>query len=72
MTPEYRTQIKKNFTKYVIPSVASLWVYTIYTMVDGMFVAKGVGPTALAAINIVMPLTNIAFAFFILKLSFCL
>ena len=62
MTIEDRAQIKQQFTRYVIPSVASLWVYTIYTMVDGMFVAKGVGSNALAAVNLVMPLINIAFS----------
>lgn len=62
MTIEGRTEIRKQFAKYAIPSVASLWVYTIYTMVDGMFVAKGVGANALAAVNLVMPLINIAFS----------
>lgn len=52
--------------KYVVPSVAAMWVYTIYTMVDGMFVARGVGTTALAAVNISMPFINTAFALGIL------
>ena len=52
--------------KYVVPSVAAMWVYTIYTMVDGMFVARGVGTTALAAVNISMPFLNTAFALGIL------
>ena len=43
-----------------------MWVYTIYTMVDGMFVARGVGTTALAAVNIAMPFINTAFALGIL------
>ena len=52
--------------KYVVPSVAAMWVYTIYTMVDGMFVARGVGTTALAAVNVSMPFINTAFALGIL------
>ena len=43
-----------------------MWVYTIYTMVDGIFVARGVGKEALAAVNISMPLINVAFALGIL------
>lgn len=66
MTKKTKKEIKNRFLKYVIPSVAAMWVYTIYTMVDGMFVARGVGTTALAAVNISMPFINTAFALGIL------
>ncbi len=58
--------IKQKFFKYAIPSVVSMWIFTIYTMVDGMFVAKGVGETALAAVNLSMPLINVTFGLSIL------
>lgn len=61
-----KTEIKRKFFSYALPSVAAMWVYTIYTMVDGMFVARGVSTTALAAVNIAMPLINTAFALGIL------
>ena len=61
-----KTNIKRQFFGYALPSVAAMWVYTIYTMVDGMFVARGVGTTALAAVNIAMPFINTAFALGIL------
>ncbi|WP_331836858.1 MATE family efflux transporter [Erysipelothrix piscisicarius] len=32
-------------------------------MVDGMFVGKGVGPQALASVNLSMPYINMIFAF---------
>lgn len=57
-----KDEIKKKFISYVIPSIASLWVYTIYTMVDGVFVGRGIGPEALAAVNIAMPFINFTFA----------
>lgn len=63
---EEKSYIKKKFFSYALPSVAAMWVYTIYTMVDGMFVARGVCTTALAAVNIAMPLINTAFALGIL------
>mgnify|MGYP002755105299 FL=1 len=66
MTKDAKKDIKNRFMKYVVPSVAAMWVYTIYTMVDGMFVARGVGTTALAAVNISMPFINTAFALGIL------
>ncbi len=54
--------MRKKFLKYAVPSVLSMWVYSLYTMVDGIFVAKGVGETALAAVNISMPFVNAVFA----------
>lgn len=54
--------MKKQFFNYVIPSVMAMWVFSIYTMVDGIFVGHGVGPTALAAVNISMPFINFIFA----------
>jgi len=49
-----------------VPSVLAMWIYSIYTIVDGIFVAKGVGENALASINISMPFINASFAIAIL------
>ncbi len=54
--------LKSTFLKYVIPSILSQWVYALYTMVDGMFVAKGVGPEALTAVNLSTPFLQLLFA----------
>ncbi len=62
MTRNKKLYIRSKFANYVLPSVAAMWVYTIYTMVDGIFVARGVSKEALAAVNISMPLINVAFA----------
>ncbi|MGB5824723.1 MAG: MATE family efflux transporter [Proteocatella sp.] len=56
-----KTKIKI-FLNYVIPSIVAMWVFSIYTMVDGIFVANFVGPTALASVNIAMPTINLIFA----------
>ncbi|MCC5910547.1 MAG: MATE family efflux transporter [Clostridiaceae bacterium] len=56
------TELTKRFFKYLVPSVSALWFFAIYTMVDGIFVGKGVGPLALAAVNISMPFINSVFA----------
>ena len=54
--------LRTRFLKYMGPSVVAMWVFSLYTMVDGIFVAKGVGETALAAVNISMPFINFIFA----------
>lgn len=57
---------KKQFFKFVIPSVVSMLVFNLYTMVDGIYVARLVGEHALSAVNISMPYVNFIFAFSIL------
>lgn len=58
--------LKSQFKKYVIPSVSAMWVFSLYSMVDGIFVSKGVGSEALAAVNISTPYINTIFALSIL------
>lgn len=60
------TSLKKDFMRFIVPSVAAQWVFTLYTMVDGIFVAKGVSETALTAVNIAMPYTMALFSVSIL------
>ncbi len=57
-----KSYLTKNFFKYLVPSVTAMWFFSIYTMVDGIFVGKGVGPIALAAVNLSMPYINGVFA----------
>lgn len=47
--------LKCDFLKFIIPAIVAQWVFTLYTMVDGMFVARGVSETALAAVNLSFP-----------------
>lgn len=56
----------KQFIRYLGPSVAAMWVFSLYTIVDGIFVSKGVGELALAAVNISMPFINFIFAISVL------
>lgn len=44
------------------PRLASLMVFSLYSIVDGLFVAKGVGEFAMAAVNLAVPFTNILFS----------
>lgn len=54
--------LKKQFFKYLVPSVTAMWIFSLYIMIDGIFVSRGVGETALAAVNIAMPFVNFIFA----------
>ena len=54
--------LKKKFFKYLFPSVTAMWIFSLYTMVDGIFVSRGVSEIALAAVNISMPFINFIFA----------
>lgn len=53
--------LRTKYIKFVLPSIASMWAFSLYTMVDGIFVARGVGETALAAVNLSMPFTSFVF-----------
>lgn len=52
----------KEFLKYAVPSVIGMMVSALYIVVDGIFVGKGVGASALASINIALPITTLMIA----------
>ena len=58
--------LRRRFFQFVIPSIVSMWIFSLYTMVDGMFVSHGVGERALAAVNLSMPFTSLVFTLGIL------
>nr|WP_307989644.1 MATE family efflux transporter [uncultured Niameybacter sp.] len=51
----------KEFFKYAIPSALAMFISSLYTVIDGIFVGQGVGDMALAAVNIVLPFTVMLF-----------
>lgn len=57
-----KDSLTKIILKYGIPSILTMWIYSLYTIVDGIFIGKFLGANEIAAINIVMPYTNISFA----------
>ena len=54
--------LKARFLKFILPSMAAQWIFALYTMVDGMFVARGVSEEALSAVNIASPYINFLFS----------
>lgn len=60
-----KTRTKKLF-KFVIPAIIGQVCFFLFTIVDGIFVGRGVGDTALGAINIVMPFVMVVNAVYLL------
>jgi putative MATE family efflux protein len=58
--------LRGKFFAYAVPSVAAMWVFSFYSMVDGFFVSLADGPLALASVNIAMPFVNALFGISIL------
>ena len=54
--------LTSDFFRFIIPSLLAQWVSCLYTMVDGIFVAKGVSETALSAVSIAMPFVMFLFS----------
>lgn len=50
---------KKQFYQFVIPSIGAMLVTGLYFVVDGIFVGRGIGTGALAAVNIAVPYISI-------------
>ena len=57
-----KKSILKTIFKYAIPNVISMWIFTLYTMVDGIFISRFVGSNALAGVNLALPLINFIFS----------
>lgn len=52
----------RQFFRFTIPTILSMVAFSLYTLVDGIVVAKGVGETALAAVNLSSPYNSFLFA----------
>lgn len=56
-----KKQTYPQFIRYVIPSIITMIFLSFYTTIDGFFVSRFVNSNALAAINIVIPITCVFF-----------
>lgn len=48
----------KKFLNYAIPSIIGMLITSLYLVIDGVFVSKGVGEIGVAAVTLVFPLTT--------------
>lgn len=54
------------YLRFAAATVASLMVYSMYSMVDGLFVSHGVNEYAMSAVNLAIPYTNVLFSLAVL------
>ena len=55
--------VSKLFFRYLIPSICGTMVTSIYVLADTIIIGKGIGTSAMAALNIVLPVFSIFFGF---------
>lgn len=56
-----KKQNYRQFLRYILPSIVTMVFLSFYTTIDGFFVSRFVSSEALAAINIVIPITCVMF-----------
>lgn len=61
-----KENLLKSYLKFLIPTIATMTLFSSYTMVDGIFVGQGVGEKGLSAVNLAMPYVALSFAIAIL------
>lgn len=52
---------RKLFFKYLIPSISATLVTSIYVLADTIMIGKGVGASALATLNLILPVFTLLF-----------
>lgn len=56
----------KKVVRYVVPTMLSNVCFFLFTVIDGIFVGRGIGTNGLGAVNLVLPFTQIVGALFML------
>lgn len=56
----------KNVLKFVVPTIFSQCTIFLFTIIDGIFVGRGVGTDALGAVNMALPFVMIITAFYMM------
>lgn len=54
--------LRSDFIRFVTATAASLMVFSLYSMVDGLLVSLGVNEYAMSAVNLAIPFTNALFS----------
>lgn len=57
-----KQSLLQQFFHFSAATVASLMVFSLYSIVDGLFVARGVGEYAMTAVNLSVPFVNLLFS----------
>lgn len=49
--------------RYSLPAIAAMVVFSLYNIIDSIFIGHGVGPLAISGLAITFPIMNLTFAF---------
>lgn len=55
--------VRRVFLSYLLPSVSATLVTSVYILADTMMIGRGIGPSGIAALNILLPLYSAFFGF---------
>jgi putative MATE family efflux protein len=53
----------RQFSNYAVPTVLAAWAYCMHSVISGIFIGRYVGADALAALNLLVPLLYLPYAF---------
>ena len=54
--------IGKLLLRYSLPAIAAMVVFSLYNVIDSIFIGHGVGPLAISGLAITFPVMNLTFA----------
>jgi Na+-driven multidrug efflux pump len=53
----------RHYSNFAVPTVLAAWVYCMHSVISGIFIGRHVGADALAALNLLVPLLYLPYAF---------
>lgn len=53
----------RQFANYAVPTVLAAWAYCMHSIISGIFIGRYIGADALAALNLLVPLLYLPYAF---------
>ena len=64
-----KESVRKELFRYALPSIVGMLIVGLQTIIDGLFVSRGVGALGLAAVNLSMPLVSVMLSVAIMIIS---
>ncbi len=55
--------IRKLLVRYSLPAITSMVIFSLYNIIDSIFIGHGVGPLGIAGIAVCFPIMNLTIAF---------
>jgi putative MATE family efflux protein len=58
-----RSSLVRRFSGYAVPTVLAAWVFCLHSVISGIFIGRHIGADALGALNLLVPLLYLPYAF---------